>query len=139
MERTTSKETTAAQSNTGKTPAGGLNAGAPEGPGVSTSPLPKRRPALLLTSSCSHHPQMAWSTLDTSTLHAYRHAYRLDTPSAFSSSLNQMILQNSASGVGRRSPTMARAKDRRRVGRDRLALAVRMMALMRMVVATALY
>lgn len=59
------------------------------------------------------------------TLHAYRHAYHLPTPSAFSRSLNQMILQNSASGVGNYSPTVAGASEaQRRVDRDQLAGAV---------------
>ncbi|KAI9811406.1 MAG: hypothetical protein M1832_000896 [Thelocarpon impressellum] len=66
---------------------------------------------------------IAWSTLDTPVLHAYRHAYRLPTPAAFASPLNQMVLSNP--GIGRHSPTMARRLDRRRVGKDQLALAVR--------------
>ena len=62
-------------------------------------------------------------TLDTSVLHAYRHAYRLNTPAAFSRSMNQIVLSNP--GIGRYSPTMARHLDRRRVAKDQLALAVR--------------
>ncbi|SLM40804.1 like protein mitochondrial [Lasallia pustulata] len=64
-----------------------------------------------------------WSGLDTSLLHAYRHAFRLNTPSAFSSPSNHMIL--SKVGIGRYSPTMAQHKDRRRVSKEHLALAVR--------------
>ncbi|KAI9761084.1 MAG: hypothetical protein M4579_001236 [Chaenotheca gracillima] len=66
---------------------------------------------------------IAWPALDTSVLHAYRHAYRLNTPSAFHSSLNQAILSNP--GIGRMSPTMARRRERRRVSKDQLAMAVR--------------
>ena len=62
--------------------------------------------------------------MDTSFLHAYRHAHRLSTPSAFQSSLNQMILSN-PNGLGPRSPTMVRPRDRRRVSHEQLALAVR--------------
>ncbi|KAI9678337.1 MAG: hypothetical protein M1817_006283 [Caeruleum heppii] len=64
-----------------------------------------------------------WSSLDASILHRYRHAYRLNSPAAFSQSFNQTILTNS--GIGKHSPTMARARDRRRVGKEQLALAVR--------------
>ncbi|KAI9846031.1 MAG: hypothetical protein M1838_001458 [Thelocarpon superellum] len=64
-----------------------------------------------------------WPTLDTSVLHAYRHAYRLSTPSAFSTAFNQIVLSNP--GIGRLSPTMARRADRRRVSKEQLALSVR--------------
>ena len=56
-------------------------------------------------------------------LNAYRHVYRLDTPAAFSSTLNQMVLSNPS--IGRHSPTMARRKNKRRVSKEQLALAVR--------------
>ena len=46
----------------------------------------------------------------------------MNTPSAFSSCLNQRIL--SRPGIGWSSPTMAVHKDRRRVSKDNLALAV---------------
>jgi len=64
-----------------------------------------------------------WSSLDNTVLHAYRHAYRLNTPAAFASPFNQAILTKP--GIGQYSPTMARRKDRRRVHKDNLALAVR--------------
>ncbi|MCJ1255483.1 hypothetical protein MMC24_003299 [Lignoscripta atroalba] len=67
--------------------------------------------------------QINWSSLDPSVLHAYRHAYRLNVPSAFTSPYNQMTL--TGPGLGRYSPTMARHKDRRRISKDHLALAVR--------------
>src|SRR5437660_1011246 len=66
---------------------------------------------------------MQWSTLDTSILHAYRYAYRLSTPSAFSSQYNQIIL--SRPDIGRLSPTMARRRDQRRQSREQLANTVR--------------
>lgn len=67
--------------------------------------------------------QINWSSFELSVLHAYRQAHRLNTPSAFSSSFNQRIL--SRPGIGWSSPTMAVHKDRRRVSKDHLALAVR--------------
>lgn len=67
--------------------------------------------------------QMNWSSFELSVLHAYRQSHRLNTPSAFSSSFNQRIL--SRPGIGSSSPTMAVHKDRQRVSKDRLALAVR--------------
>ena len=65
---------------------------------------------------------MDWANLDPSILNAYRHAYRLNTPSAFTSSYNQILLTGP---LGRSSPTMAKAKDRRRVSKENLAMAVR--------------
>lgn len=66
---------------------------------------------------------MQWSAVDPSVLHAYRHAYSLNTPSAFKSEYNKLLL--SRPGLGRLSPTMARRKDERRQSRDQLANAVR--------------
>ncbi|KAI9779254.1 MAG: hypothetical protein M1839_007506 [Geoglossum umbratile] len=66
---------------------------------------------------------ISWPSIPTNILHAYRQAYRLSTPSAFQSSLSQIILSNP--GIGRHSPTMAIRKDRRRVGKEQLAMAVR--------------
>lgn len=67
--------------------------------------------------------QINWSSFELSVLHAYRQAHRLNTPSAFSSSFNQRIL--SRPGIGWSSPTMAVHKNRRRISKDNLALAVR--------------
>lgn len=67
--------------------------------------------------------QINWSSFELSVLHAYRQAHRLKTPSAFSSSFNQRIL--SRPGIGWSSPTMAVHKNRRRISKDNLALAVR--------------
>lgn len=66
---------------------------------------------------------MNWPGLEHSVLQAYRQAHRLNTPSAFSSSYNQRILGRR--GIGWASPTMALHKDRRRVTKESLALAVR--------------
>lgn len=66
---------------------------------------------------------MQWNTLDHEVLHAYRDAYRLKTPSAYSSEYNQLIL--SRPGIGHFSPTMARERNKRRQSKDQLANAVR--------------
>ena len=66
---------------------------------------------------------MQWTTLDHEVLHSYRDAYRLKTPSAFSSDYNQLILTRP--GIGRFSPTMARQKEKRRQNKEQLANAVR--------------
>ncbi|KAI9678432.1 MAG: hypothetical protein M1829_002030 [Trizodia sp. TS-e1964] len=68
-------------------------------------------------------PGISWTSFDTAVLHAYRQAYRLNTPSAFSNSFNRVVLSNR--GIGRYSPTMARIKSRRRVSKEQLALSVR--------------
>lgn len=65
---------------------------------------------------------ISWIHQDTSLLQAYRRTYRLDTPSAFKRSLSHTVL---GSGIGRFSPTMARSKEKRRVPKEQLALAVR--------------
>ncbi|KAL6717159.1 mdj1 protein precursor [Lecanora helva] len=64
-----------------------------------------------------------WTSFDTSILHAYKHAHRLEMPPAFTSAYNQRML--SRPGIGQLSPTMARHRERQRVGKDQLALAVR--------------
>ncbi|RPA92120.1 hypothetical protein L873DRAFT_1831220 [Choiromyces venosus 120613-1] len=60
---------------------------------------------------------MGWSDIDIRTLHRYRYAYRLSTPSS-SGGFNNTVL---STGIGRRSPARARA----RIGREALATAVR--------------
>ncbi|WPG99551.1 Hypothetical protein R9X50_00236800 [Acrodontium crateriforme] len=74
-------------------------------------------------STPSQNPGMSWSTVPVSVLNTYRVAHNLSTPAAFTSPLRQAYLTNP--GIGRQSPTMARRKDKRRVPRDQLALAVR--------------
>ncbi|KAL3424706.1 histone deacetylase complex subunit sap30 [Phlyctema vagabunda] len=69
------------------------------------------------------HPGLQWTSFDPAILHAYRHSYRLNTPAAFKSRYNQIVLANSS--MGRVSPTMARRREQRRQGQDQLANAVR--------------
>ena len=65
---------------------------------------------------------MSWETASRGLLHAYRGAHQLETPAAFTSARARALLTR---GIGRRSPTMAQARERRRVSREQLALAVR--------------
>ena len=65
----------------------------------------------------------SWSNEDLAVLHAYRHAYRLNHPSAFQSPMSNAIF--SYPGIGKYSPTMARSKERRKTTKEQLALAVR--------------
>lgn len=67
--------------------------------------------------------QFSWAHEDLSFLHNYRAAHRMETPSAFHSIRNQFLLTNP--GIGRQSPTMARRKNKRKVAKEQLALAVR--------------
>ncbi|KAL8723315.1 MAG: hypothetical protein Q9225_000367 [Loekoesia sp. 1 TL-2023] len=64
-----------------------------------------------------------WSTMDASTLNAYRQMRRLQVPPAFGSAFNQRVLCRV--GVSRRSPTMAKHADRRKISKEQLALAVK--------------
>ena len=67
--------------------------------------------------------QMSWSSAPIPLLDAYRTAHNLPTPTAFTTPRRQALLTNP--GIGRQSPTMAQKKDKRRVSKDQLALAVR--------------
>ncbi|KAF7198430.1 hypothetical protein HII31_00169 [Pseudocercospora fuligena] len=67
--------------------------------------------------------QMAWQSAPLSLLNQYRVSHNIQTPPAFSSPYRQAILTNP--GIGRQSPTMARKKERRRISKENLALAVR--------------
>ena len=60
---------------------------------------------------------------DNATMCRYRHAHYLDVPPAFTNFQNQRTLCRP--GIARLSPTMAKRKDRRRVGKGVLAAAVR--------------
>ncbi|EKD19784.1 hypothetical protein MBM_01736 [Drepanopeziza brunnea f. sp. 'multigermtubi' MB_m1] len=64
-----------------------------------------------------------WSSFDSSVLHGYRYDYRLNTPAAFKTSYNQLVLARSP--IGRMSPTMARRKGQRRQSKEQLANTVR--------------
>ncbi|KAH3915548.1 hypothetical protein HBI56_148690 [Parastagonospora nodorum] len=74
------------------------------------------------TSSDSNPSNIKWASQDTSVLHNYRRAYRLDTPSTFKNPLSHVVL---GQGIGRFSPTMAQPKSKRRVHKDQVAMAVR--------------
>ncbi|KAF2424449.1 hypothetical protein EJ08DRAFT_700664 [Tothia fuscella] len=63
-----------------------------------------------------------WSKEETKLLHTYRWSHRLTVPSAFHSPMANCMLQ---SGIGPTSPTMARARQKRRIRKEELALAVR--------------
>lgn len=67
--------------------------------------------------------QLNWFSEDVSLLHGYRVIYRLPTPTAFKNHLNAAIL--SAPGIGRHSPTMVKKREKRKVGKNNLALSVR--------------
>lgn len=66
---------------------------------------------------------MAWQTAPLSLLNTYRTSHSLPQPAAFTSPYHQAILTRP--GIGRQSPTMARRKDKRRISKEQLALAVR--------------
>ncbi|KAF1344176.1 hypothetical protein BDV97DRAFT_363992 [Delphinella strobiligena] len=65
----------------------------------------------------------SWPQEPLALLQSYRSAHHLATPSAFSNQRNQYLLTNP--GIGRQSPTMCRKKQKRKVGKEQLALAVR--------------
>lgn len=66
---------------------------------------------------------MAWNTAPLELLNSYRISHNLQTQPAFTTPLRQALLTNP--GIGRSSPTMARKKEKRRISKDQLALAVR--------------
>jgi hypothetical protein len=66
---------------------------------------------------------MAWNTAPIDLLDTYRVSHNLQTPTAFTTPLRQALLTNP--GIGRHSPTMARKKEKRRISKEQLALAVR--------------
>ena len=66
---------------------------------------------------------MAWKDAPIELLNTYRVTHNLSSPAAFTSPLNQALLTNP--GIGRQSPTMARKKEKRRISKEQLALAVR--------------
>ncbi|KAI9710098.1 MAG: hypothetical protein M1820_002900 [Bogoriella megaspora] len=66
---------------------------------------------------------LSWPDENLELLHAYRHAYRVDTPPAFYSPLNQALLTNP--GIGRHSPTIARRKGKSKTSKEQLAMALR--------------
>lgn len=81
------------------------------------------RPVEIILTNNIWQQQLHWSNEDLETLQSYRNAYRLETPSAFKSPISAAIL--TAPGIGRYSPTMARKREKRKIPKDQLALAVR--------------
>ncbi|KAK6439400.1 hypothetical protein LTR95_004394 [Oleoguttula sp. CCFEE 5521] len=71
----------------------------------------------------SNTGNMSWHTTSLPILDAYRTSHSLPNPAAFTTPLRQALLTNP--GIGRQSPTMARYRSKRRVGREVLATAVR--------------
>lgn len=69
-------------------------------------------------------PGLQWPAFDRDTLHAYRRAYRLNTPTAFTSDYHQWILTQAGS-IGIYSPTIARRKELRRQTKDQLTNTIR--------------
>ena len=76
-----------------------------------------------MTLTSFRNDQMQWNTADRELLNTYRVSHNLSTPAAFKSPLNQALL--SSPGIGKQSPSMARRKEKRRVSKEQLALAVR--------------
>ncbi|KAK4448096.1 hypothetical protein QBC34DRAFT_118758 [Podospora aff. communis PSN243] len=72
----------------------------------------------------SHVPGLQWPAFDREVLHAYRRAYRLSTPTAFTSDYHQWVLTQAGS-IGIYSPTIARRKELRRQTEDQLNNTVR--------------
>ncbi|KAK5657731.1 hypothetical protein OQA88_2804 [Cercophora sp. LCS_1] len=70
------------------------------------------------------NPGLQWPAFDREVLHAYRRAYRLNTPTAFKSEYHQWVLTQAGS-VGIYSPTIARRKELRRQNSSQLTNAVR--------------
>ncbi|KAF2206257.1 hypothetical protein CERZMDRAFT_115850 [Cercospora zeae-maydis SCOH1-5] len=66
---------------------------------------------------------MQWDKAPLKLLDTYRVAHNLSAPAAFTSPYRQALLTNP--GIGRQSPTMARRKEKRRISKEQLALAVR--------------
>ncbi|KAL2753460.1 hypothetical protein ACRALDRAFT_1077491 [Sodiomyces alcalophilus JCM 7366] len=69
-------------------------------------------------------PRIDWNSFDREALHTYCRENHLSAPVSFSNSYRQMVLSQPGS-VGLHSPTMARRREERRQGKDKLALLVR--------------
>ncbi|KAK1755997.1 hypothetical protein QBC47DRAFT_201545 [Echria macrotheca] len=70
------------------------------------------------------NPGLQWPAFDRKVLHEYRRAYRLNTPTAFSSDHHQWVLTQAGS-IGIYSPTIARRQEFRRQSKDQLTTTVR--------------
>lgn len=67
---------------------------------------------------------MAWQSAPLDLLNTYRISHNLSQPATFTSPYRQALLTKPG-GIGKQSPTMARQKDKRRISKEQLALAVR--------------
>ncbi|CCC08202.1 hypothetical protein SMACR_01750 [Sordaria macrospora] len=70
------------------------------------------------------NPGLQWPAFERDVLHAYRRAYRLQTPTAYANPVHQWVLTQPGS-VGLYSPTIARRKEYRRQSKDQLTSTVR--------------
>ncbi|XDG07091.1 hypothetical protein ABKA04_006706 [Annulohypoxylon sp. FPYF3050] len=66
---------------------------------------------------------LQWPSFDRDVLHDYRRKYLLHTPTAFANPYHHWVL--SRSGIGLRSPTMARRQEYRRQSKEELTKVVR--------------
>ncbi|KAK3338342.1 hypothetical protein B0H65DRAFT_582193 [Neurospora tetraspora] len=87
---------------------------------------PTSHPATTATTTQSEasNPGLQWPAFERDVLHAYRRAYRLQTPTAYANPVHQWVLTQPGS-VGLYSPTIARRKEYRRQGKDQLTSTVR--------------
>ncbi|KAK3956241.1 hypothetical protein QBC32DRAFT_310374 [Pseudoneurospora amorphoporcata] len=76
------------------------------------------------TQSEASNPGLQWPAFEREVLHAYRRAYRLQTPTAYANPVHQWVLTQPGS-VGLYSPTIARRKEYRRQSKDQLTSTVR--------------
>ncbi|OAA68413.1 hypothetical protein SPI_00608 [Niveomyces insectorum RCEF 264] len=70
------------------------------------------------------NPNIQWIDFERGVLHAYRRAFRLETPAASSNDFYRWILSQPGS-IGLQSPTMMRRKELRRQSKTQLASAAR--------------
>lgn len=87
---------------------------------------PSSHPAMTttITQSEASNPGLQWPAFERDVLHAYRRAYRLQTPTAYANPVHQWVLTQPGS-VGLYSPTIARRKEYRRQSKDQLTSTVR--------------
>ncbi|EGO59948.1 hypothetical protein NEUTE1DRAFT_116711 [Neurospora tetrasperma FGSC 2508] len=75
-------------------------------------------------SETSNSGGLQWPAFEREVLHAYRRAYRLQTPTAYANPVHQWVLTQPGS-VGLYSPTIARRREYRRQSKDQLTSTVR--------------
>ncbi|KAF7168941.1 hypothetical protein CNMCM5623_001835 [Aspergillus felis] len=87
---------------------------APANPGDQADDLPKVSSPTVLSIgvlinllTCDYLAQIQWSEMSLDFLHSYRHAYKLPSPSAFSSDYSRILLSQ---GIGLLSPTSIAAQ-----------------------------